>query len=121
MSRLVLRLLGLAALAPLVGAMTVRESRVAATVSEQSCTAPKGEYNPEKDVSFYSDVPDMYFQLTDGQFAIFFPEDVPPLCIAFRTPWGPTSLEVALDTRGVETVCEPTPAFQPAAAPVGRA
>ena len=42
----------------------------------QSCTAPKGEYNPEKDVSFYSDVPDMYFQLTDGQFAIFFPEDV---------------------------------------------
>ena len=40
------------------------------------CTAPKGEYNPEKDVSFYNDVPDMYFQLTDGQFAIFFPEDV---------------------------------------------
>ena len=42
----------------------------------QSCTAPKGEYNPDKDVSFFSDVPDMYFQLTDGQFAIFFPEDV---------------------------------------------
>lgn len=42
----------------------------------QSCTAPKGEYNPEKDVSFYNDVPDMYFQLMDGQFAIFFPEDV---------------------------------------------
>lgn len=42
----------------------------------QSCTVPKGEYNPEKDVNFYSDVPDMYFQLTDGQFGIFFPEDV---------------------------------------------
>ena len=42
----------------------------------QSCTAPKGEYNPEKDVNFYNDVPDMYFQLTDGQFAIFYPEDV---------------------------------------------
>ena len=42
----------------------------------QNCTAPKGEYNPEKDVSFYNDVPDMYFQLTNGQFAIFFPEDV---------------------------------------------
>lgn len=41
-----------------------------------SCTAPKGEYNPEKDVSFFNDVPDMYFQLTDGQFAIFYPEDV---------------------------------------------
>ena len=42
----------------------------------QSCTVPKGEYNAEKDVSFYDDAPDMYFQLTNGQFAIFFPEDV---------------------------------------------
>ena len=42
----------------------------------QNCTAPKGEYNPEKDVSFYNDVPDMYFQLLHDQFAIFFPEDV---------------------------------------------
>lgn len=42
----------------------------------QSCTTPKGEYNPEKDVSFFNDVPDMYFGLTNGQFAIFFPEDV---------------------------------------------
>jgi biofilm protein TabA len=42
----------------------------------QNCTIPKGEYNPEKDVCFYDDAPDMYFQLTNGQFAIFFPEDV---------------------------------------------
>ena len=42
----------------------------------QSCTAPKGEYNPEKDVRFFNDVPDMYFQLASGQFAIFYPEDV---------------------------------------------
>ena len=41
-----------------------------------NCAEPKGEYNPEKDVSFYNDAPDMYFQLTNGQFAIFFPEDV---------------------------------------------
>jgi biofilm protein TabA len=41
-----------------------------------NCTVPKGDYNPEKDVSFFNDVPDMYFQLTNGQFAIFFPEDV---------------------------------------------
>lgn len=41
-----------------------------------TCTQQKGEYNPEKDVVFYSDPPDMYFQLTNGQFAIFFPEDV---------------------------------------------
>ncbi len=42
----------------------------------QSCIKTKGEYNPEKDVCFYDDEPDMYFQLTAGQFAIFFPEDV---------------------------------------------
>jgi len=42
----------------------------------ESCVSPKGGYNEEKDVQFYSDSPDMYFQLTNGQFAIFFPEDV---------------------------------------------
>lgn len=41
-----------------------------------SCVQQKGEYNPEKDVLFYGDAPDMYFQLTNGQFVIFFPEDV---------------------------------------------
>ena len=41
-----------------------------------SCLAQKGEYNPEKDVLFYNDAPDTYFGLTDGQFVIFFPEDV---------------------------------------------
>ncbi len=43
---------------------------------KESCTSQKGDYNPEKDVLFYSDAPDMYFQLTNGQFAIFFPDDV---------------------------------------------
>lgn len=42
----------------------------------QSCSSPKGEYNPEKDVLFYNDAPDMFFELTANQFAIFFPEDV---------------------------------------------
>lgn len=41
-----------------------------------TCKFMKGEYNPEKDVQFYQDAPDMYFELTDNQFAIFFPEDV---------------------------------------------
>jgi biofilm protein TabA len=41
-----------------------------------TCIQPKGEYNTEKDVIFYSDQPDMYFTLHAGQFAIFFPEDV---------------------------------------------
>ncbi len=42
----------------------------------QSCSSPNGEYNAEKDVLFYNDAPDMFFELTDNQFAIFFPEDV---------------------------------------------
>lgn len=41
-----------------------------------SCLAENGAYNPEKDVMFYSDAPDMYFGLTNKQFVIFFPEDV---------------------------------------------
>ena len=41
-----------------------------------TCTEQKGEYNPEKDVLFYADAPNMYFQLTNHQFVIFFPEDV---------------------------------------------
>lgn len=42
----------------------------------EKCSIENGNYNEEKDVQLYSDTPDMYFQLTDGQFAIFFPEDV---------------------------------------------
>lgn len=41
-----------------------------------SCVAPKGEYDPEKDVLFYTDEPTTYFELTDGQFVILFAEDV---------------------------------------------
>lgn len=41
-----------------------------------SCLKPRGEYNVDKDVLFYDDAPDMFFGLTDGQFVIFFPEDV---------------------------------------------
>lgn len=41
-----------------------------------NCVLPKGDYNPEKDVMFYNDAPDMFFGMTDNQFAIFYPEDV---------------------------------------------
>ncbi len=41
-----------------------------------SCVQPKGEYDAEKDVLFFADKPDTFFELQDGQFAIFFPEDV---------------------------------------------
>ncbi|HVF81561.1 MAG TPA: YhcH/YjgK/YiaL family protein, partial [Flavisolibacter sp.] len=42
----------------------------------ERCATPNGGYNPEKDVQLYHDQPDTFFNLTDGQFAIFFPEDV---------------------------------------------
>ncbi len=42
----------------------------------EKCVTPNGKYNQDKDVRFFSDAPDLFFQLTDGQFAIFFPEDV---------------------------------------------
>jgi len=42
----------------------------------EKCVSPNGEYNTEKDVRFFKDTPDMYFQLTDNQFGIFYPEDV---------------------------------------------
>jgi len=42
----------------------------------EKCVSPIGEYNVEKDVLFFNDSPDMFFQLTNTQFAIFFSEDV---------------------------------------------
>ena len=42
----------------------------------EKCVTPNGEYNDEKDVQFFGDTPDTFFTLTNGQFAIFFPEDV---------------------------------------------
>jgi YhcH/YjgK/YiaL family protein len=44
--------------------------------SRETCMEQKGEYNIEKDVLFFNDSPDMHFQLRDGEFVIFFPEDV---------------------------------------------
>ena len=41
-----------------------------------SCNAPKGVYDAEKDVLFFEDKPDMFFELCAGQFVILFPEDV---------------------------------------------
>jgi YhcH/YjgK/YiaL family protein len=41
-----------------------------------TCSNIKESYNADKDVTFFSDKPDTYFQLKAGQFAIFYPEDV---------------------------------------------
>ncbi|HXS56138.1 MAG TPA: YhcH/YjgK/YiaL family protein [Hanamia sp.] len=34
----------------------------------QTCSQPKGEYDETKDVLFYNDAPDMYFELANLQF-----------------------------------------------------
>lgn len=54
----------------------VRGLETIAWKPREKCVTPNGDCNPEKDVRFFSDAPDMSFQLTDGQFAIFYPEDV---------------------------------------------
>jgi len=44
--------------------------------SRYTCTLQKEKFDPEKDVLFFSDTPDMYFKLRKNQFVIFFPDDV---------------------------------------------
>ncbi|GIQ61090.1 beta-D-galactosidase [Flavobacterium collinsii] len=42
----------------------------------EKCISPNGDYNDERDVRFFYDKPDMFFELQEKQFAILFPEDV---------------------------------------------
>lgn len=42
----------------------------------EKCVNPNGDYSDEKDVRFFHDKPDMFFQLQEKQFTILFPEDV---------------------------------------------
>jgi YhcH/YjgK/YiaL family protein len=44
--------------------------------SRFNCQIPRGEYNAEKDVLFYEDRPELFFELKPGHFAIYFPDDV---------------------------------------------
>ena len=44
--------------------------------SRSNCTLPRGEYSVEKDVLFYEDSPELFFELKPGHFAIYFPDDV---------------------------------------------
>lgn len=43
---------------------------------KNTCSAPQADFDPERDVQFFNDQPDMFFKLKPGQFAVFFPEDV---------------------------------------------
>jgi biofilm protein TabA len=41
-----------------------------------TCKHAKTPFSFEKDVQFFEDSPDMYFELQENQFVILFPEDV---------------------------------------------
>lgn len=43
--------------------------------NRSECHLPQSDFNDEKDIIFYDDKPDFYFDLHPGQLAIFFPED----------------------------------------------
>lgn len=45
----------------------------------------EGGYNAVKDITFYTDVADLYFTLRPGEFGIFFPEDGHAPCIGKGT------------------------------------
>jgi YhcH/YjgK/YiaL family protein len=42
----------------------------------EKCVSPNGDYSEERDVRFFHDKPDMFFELQEKQFAILFPTDV---------------------------------------------
>jgi YhcH/YjgK/YiaL family protein len=42
----------------------------------EKCISPNGDYSDERDVRFFHDKPDMFFELQEKQFAILYPEDV---------------------------------------------
>jgi len=44
--------------------------------ARERVSTPAGEYNAEKDVTFFTDKPETYFTLQAGQFVIYWPEDV---------------------------------------------
>ena len=42
----------------------------------EKCVNPNGDYSDERDVRFFHDAPDTFFEMQEKQFAILFPEDV---------------------------------------------
>ncbi len=39
------------------------------------CQRPQHQYDPEKDIEFFADVPNSYVTVHPGEFVIFFPDD----------------------------------------------
>ncbi|WP_264524303.1 YhcH/YjgK/YiaL family protein [Flavobacterium sp. N502536] len=56
--------------------ISIKGPEIFAWKPREKCFSPNGDYNDERDVRFFYDKPDMYFELQEKQFAILFPEDV---------------------------------------------
>lgn len=56
--------------------ISIQGPEVFAWKPREKCNNPNGDYSDEKDVRFFHDAPDMFFQLQENQFAILYPEDV---------------------------------------------
>lgn len=41
----------------------------------RACRQPRGEFDAERDILFYEDRPQTFFEVVPGQFVIFLPED----------------------------------------------
>lgn len=54
----------------------ISETETFAWKPRAKCVLQNGGYNEEKDVRFFKDQPDTFFQLKENQFVILFPEDV---------------------------------------------
>lgn len=46
-----------------------------AGASAKDLKLPQGEFDAEKDIQFFDDVPQTYYTLRPGQFTVLFPED----------------------------------------------
>ena len=55
--------------------VTVKGIETFAWKPREKCSQQNGEYNDEKDVRFWFDAPDTFFELNKNQFAILYPED----------------------------------------------
>ncbi len=60
------------------------------------CSAPKGEYDPDREIRFFQDHPSMWLHLDPGMFAVFFPADAHAPMVG-RGPLHKVVVKVALE------------------------
>ncbi|OMQ10424.1 YhcH/YjgK/YiaL family protein [[Flexibacter] sp. ATCC 35103] len=56
--------------------ISIKGPEIFAWKPREKCVSPNGDYSDERDVRFFHDKPDMFFELQEKQFAILFPTDV---------------------------------------------